>query len=115
MTLEISEPRAKLILELERLVGGYTYNPKSAVRARDGEIVRWGRRFRYPLSYRDQSGKSLKAPPKDDWTPSEVLSSHYTFGSNQFEIAIALEAVLSYLEEQHGLDLGAASSHPPKP
>lgn len=98
--------RAKLLAELGVIVGGNCYN---------GNIQNWGphgiyegegRSFKYPLTLIDATGNKTKRRYKDDEDNPSILSTcHYVFGANKLHIIKALDELVSYLEQEHGLQL----------
>ena len=99
--------RAKILAELEHLIGGHCYNGNIQNWGAGGVYEGEGRSFRYPLTMIDVKGEPFKRkfPPATD-VPIEVLSSgYYQLGANKLHIIRALDDVLRYLEDNNGLKL----------
>ncbi|MFK5980957.1 MAG: hypothetical protein QM488_18960 [Rhizobiaceae bacterium] len=102
----LTKKRAKLLAELEAIIGNNCYN---------GNIQNWGpggvqygdgRSFRYPLTTIDQDGKQLKTRGVASIDSPDVLSSgYYAFGANRLNVIAALNKVIKHLEENHGLKM----------
>lgn len=99
MTLD--EKMAKLVCELEYVIGSECYNPNSY----DGWNDIEGCDFRYPVCINCDMDTELKvrghAQPKK---PEYVKSLKYKFGSNHLFIGIGIINVLQYLEDRYGID-----------
>ncbi|RBW55565.1 hypothetical protein DS909_10690 [Phaeobacter gallaeciensis] len=99
--------RAKILAELEHIVGGKCYNGNIQNWGPGGVYEGEGRSFRYPLTMIDEMGdkRKRKYPPAID-VPLEMLSTgHYQFGANKMHIIRALDEVLKYLEANHSLKI----------
>ena len=98
--------RAKLLAELERTIGGYCYNASIQNWGPNGVFEGEGRDFRYPLTVVDAEGSKRKVRGRaDPEKVGELKTGYYAFGANQLQIVMALDAVLSHLEENYGLEL----------
>ena len=103
---KLTKKRAKLLADLENIVGNNCYN---------GNIQNWGpggiyegegRYFRYPLTVRDEDGSIRKRRHSNhDLTPEQIATGYYAFGANRLHITRAIEEVLQYLERNHELKL----------
>jgi hypothetical protein len=104
--MAISKKRVALLCELERIVGSECYNSKTQNWGPNGRFEGEGRFFRYPMTFTDQAGKKIKPKrPYDDLSAETKMSGRYTFGTNELGIMRALDKVVSYLEENHSLNL----------
>lgn len=76
-----------------------------------------GRDFRYPLTLVDRDGNKSKARYKANYDEPNVLANgYYAFGANRLHIIKALDDVLSYLKQHHGLKIWFwGILEPPKP
>lgn len=103
---KLTKKRAKLIAELEKLIGNSCYN---------GNIQNWGpggvqyisgRSFRYPLTTVDAEGEKRKTYSKASTdNTDDFASGYYAFGANRLHIIKALDEVLDYLERERGLSV----------
>lgn len=106
MTKPISAGRAKLLSDLEFLVGNNCYNPKIQNYGAHGVFHGEGRSIRYPLTTVNEDNEASKIRGKvkaDD--PKELSTGYYAFGVNRLHIIKALDEVLRHLEENHDLKL----------
>lgn len=106
MTKPISAERARLLADLEFLVGNNCYNPKTQNYGAHGIYHGEGRSIRYPLTTLNEKGDASKIRGKatvDD--PKELSTGYYAFGVNRLHIIKALDQVLRHLEENHDLKL----------
>jgi hypothetical protein len=102
--MKISADRARLLLELEGLIGRECYNANIQNWGPGGEFEGEGRDFRYPITFIDQQGKKLKKKRIDTpMTVETAMTGHYSFGANQLHIIRALDNVLAYLEKNNNL------------
>ena len=103
--LQLTKKRAKLLAELEHLVGKNCYNPNTQNWGPDGVYKGEGRGFRYPLTMIDERGGKRKRsyPPATDVSPEMLATGYYACGANRFHIIKALDDVLQHLENHHGL------------
>jgi len=103
---KMSKRRAQLLSEIEGIVGNYCYNGSIQNWGPNGAFHGEGRDFRYPLTVVDVEGNKKKVRFRaDPNNPDELKTGYYAFGANQLQIVMALDAVLSHLEEKHGLKL----------
>ena len=99
--MTINENTAKLISELEDLVGHTCYNGDSY----NGWTDEYGCSFRYPVTYLKKDGTRGKAKySKLDMDYSKVDEMFYKFGANELYIGAGLIHVLNELEKRFGLD-----------
>ncbi|MDB2579109.1 hypothetical protein N9Y00_08755 [Tateyamaria sp.] len=103
---KLTAKRAKLLAELEYLIGSECYNGSIQNWGPNGIQYSSGREFRYPLTVIDEDGDKTKFRNKADSSNSTQLSSgHYAFGANRLHVVEGLSKVLDYLESHHGLKL----------
>ena len=107
--MKITKKTAKLLYELEYLIGSECYNPNSY----DGYTGDEGCSFRYPVyiypndkaeyaqKYRSKVGNGIYIEPI---SPKMVRSMKYKFGSNHLYIGEGLINALEFLEDRYGLD-----------
>lgn len=101
-----SNKRAKLIAELEYIIGNECYNGSIQNWGSSGIQYQDGRSFRYPLTMLDQTGQKTKCRTWAKTEPAETfMSGHYSFGANRLDIMRGLDRVLDFLEEHHGLKI----------
>ncbi|RWC40547.1 MAG: hypothetical protein EOS28_23240 [Mesorhizobium sp.] len=105
-TKKITKKRAKLLADLEYLVGNNCYNGSIQNWGPGGTFEGEGRGFRYPLTViGDNGGKIKRRYRADDVAPKQLITGYYAFGANQLQIVLALEEVLQHLEKNYGLKL----------
>ncbi|MCC0047208.1 MAG: hypothetical protein H6894_10740 [Defluviimonas sp.] len=97
--------RAKLLAQLEHIVGSNCYNGNIQNFGPGGRFEGAGRHFRYPLTMIDEKGEKQKRsyPPAADVSPEMLSTGYYAFGANRLHIVRALDEVLEYLEVNHSL------------
>ncbi len=106
MTNPINAERAKLLADLEYLVGNNCYNPKIQNYGAHGIYEGEGRSIRYPLTTLDGENEPRKSRGKASAADAKELSTgYYAFGVNRLHIIKALDEVLRHLEDNHGLKL----------
>lgn len=104
--MELNKDTAKLICELEYLIGDSCYNPNSY----NGWTGEEGCSFRYPVHVRkDENSTMTKVSGSimyyfNSYTPEMVRTMKYKFGSNHLFIGLALKKVLEFLEQRYGLN-----------
>lgn len=107
--MEITNKTAKLIADLEYLIGKECYNPNSY----DGWNDIEGCDFRYPINVPNDEGKYQKIRSRitnsyliddKDITPSAVKYMKYKFGSNELYVGKGIINILEYLEERYNID-----------
>lgn len=104
--MKISEKRKRLLLELESLVGSECYNANIQNWGPNGVFKGEGRHFRYPITFVDEAGQKTKRYGKNaTLNVSTAITGHYAFGANQLHIIRALDKIVKYLEDKHGLSL----------
>lgn len=95
--------RAKLVAELEWIVGQACYNGNIQNWGPGGSYEGEGRYFRYPLSYVLQ-GNTQKWRYEAAPLPPQVLETgHYAFGANRLHIIRGLDKAVQHLERTRGL------------
>lgn len=105
-TKKMTAKRAKLLAELEYLIGNECYNGSIQNWGPNGIQYSSGREFRYPLTVVDEDGEKTKYRYKADSSNAIQLSSgYYAFGANRLHVIEGLNKVLDYLESNHGLKL----------
>ncbi len=98
--------RAKLLADLEQIVGDNCYNGHMQNWGPNGVQYGDGRSFRYPLTTVDQEGnKSKFRSPAKSITPEELSTGYYAFGANRLGIITALDEILRRLESDYDLKL----------
>lgn len=106
MPKRISAKRARILAELEFIIGNSCYNPKTQNYGPHGIYEGEGRSIRYPLTTTDKDENKTKnrsrAPSED---PEELSTGYYAFGVNRLHIIKALNEVLGHLEKNHDLKL----------
>lgn len=103
---KMSKKRAKLLAELEYLLGSQCYNGSIQNWGPNGVQYSSGREFRYPLTVLDSDGDKTKYRYKADADdPLELSSGYYAFGANRLHVIEGLNDILNYLEANHGLKL----------
>ena len=106
MTKPIDTKRAKLLADLEYLVGNNCYNPKIQNYGAHGIYQGEGRSIRYPLMTLNADDEPVKSRGKAQSEDAKELSTgYYAFGMNRLHIVKALDEVLRHLEENHDLKL----------
>jgi len=113
--MKIDERTAKLICNLEYLIGSQCYNPNSY----DGWNDEEGREFRYPVNIypNEDATEPIKTKANlgiDDWVyfsyhhgeikERNIRSMKYKFGSNHLYIGLGIIDVLNYIERRYGID-----------
>jgi hypothetical protein len=103
----ISEPRRRLLAELERIVGSETYNSNIQNWGPGGVFMGEGRGFRYPVTLVNESTQKSKVHSQisPETSSKEIRSAYYAFGANELHIGLALLKVLNYLEKNYGLNV----------
>ncbi len=110
--MELTKEMAKVVAELEYIIGSECYNPNSY----DGWNDIEGRDFRYPVNLPDANGSFKKVRQNlnhaynvdpDDITPDAVSYMKYKFGSNELFIGQGIINTLRFLEERYGIDFNA--------
>lgn len=106
MAAKLTKKRAKVLADLEYIVGNNCYNGNIQNHGPGGVYEGAGRDFRYPLSLAMSESLVVKRRSKATEIDFEALmSGYYAFGSNRLSIVDALDKVLKYLEENHGLKI----------
>lgn len=109
--MKIDQKTAKLICELEYLIGSECYNPNSY----DGWNDIEGLYFRYPVRIRpnEETDRCSKIKGKisedrlyynGEYKERNIRSMHYAFGSNRLYIGTGFINALEFLEDRYGLD-----------
>lgn len=106
MSKQLSSVRRQILVQMESILGGECYNGNIQNYGAGGVREAAGRSFRYPVMLRASDGsrskvQSTSIPPTA--TDEMVKSAYYAFGANQLDVMAALEKVLQYLENNHGL------------
>lgn len=103
---KMTKKRAKLLAELEHVIGKNCYNGNIQNWGAGGAYYGEGRTFRYPLTTIDDAGEKRKSYSPATGLQPEVLSTgYYAFGANRLHIVTALDEVLRHLEQNYGLKL----------
>ena len=103
---KLTKKRARLLAELEYLVGSSCYNASIQNWGPGGVFEGEGRDFRYPLTVVDPEGGKHKIRYRADGdTPAALITGYYAFGANQLQIMMALDDVLRHLEDNHGMKI----------
>ena len=107
MQQPLSEARKRLLIRLESLIGEECYNASAHNWTPDGTFLGAEERFRYPLTFRDGNGRTVKSWMVEESMPTAMLrGGHYAVGADELHIMTALERMLDYLETHHGLKIG---------
>ena len=97
--------RKELLAKLESIVGEHCYNGNIRNFSGDTQLDD-GSWFRYPVTAvfqgKPEKWKNLRVGLIED---SDFVRAHYSFGANQLFIIYALDELLTYLEQNHGLTL----------
>ena len=103
---KMTKKRLELLAELEHIIGSNCYNGNIQNWGPGGTYYGEGRTFRYPLTTIDQNREKRKSySPARGLSPEVLSTGYYAFGANRLHIITALDEVLRYLEENHGLKL----------
>lgn len=106
MTEKIQKSRRQVLTKLESIIGSECYNANIQNYGPGGVRESAGRSFRYPITMRlpDGSKQKISASAIPGTVSDEALrSGYYAFGANQLDVITALERILKYLEQDHGL------------
>ena len=105
--MKIDSGMAKLICELEYLLGSECYNPSSY----DGWTGIEGREYRYPVyALNDPERNELSkfrwnvAKSASSFSERTVRTMKYKFGANHLFVGIGIKKILEALEERYNLD-----------
>lgn len=107
--MKLNDDIAKLVFEMEYLIGNQCYNPHSL----NGYTGEEGRSFRYPVYIyptkestepRKSSYKISNSPYGEPIQPEMIRSMKYKMGANHLYIGKGILKVLELLEERYGLD-----------
>lgn len=112
--MKIDEKTAKLICEIEYIIGDQCYNPSSY----DGWTGEEGREFRYPVNVypNKEASKAVKIRGNvcndfmynnyyhGEFNESNIRSMKYKFGSNHLFIGTGIIKALDLLEKRYNLD-----------
>ena len=93
-----TKARRALLARLETMIGSECYNGNIQNYGPGGVWEGQGRKFKYPLSYTVGSSGEFDLR-------KQLMTGHYVFGANKLHIMRALDNVLTYLEEKHGLKI----------
>jgi hypothetical protein len=104
--MRISKRRLRLLVTLENIIGNECYNGNIQNWGPGGVYEGEGREFRFPITFNVENGTKIKRRSIDEsLSASVVMTGRYRFGANELNIVRALNKVLSYLENHHGLKL----------
>jgi hypothetical protein len=107
----MNEKRKRLLIELEDIIGHEFYNAKIQNWGPGGVFEGEGRGLRYPVTFHDKDGTTIKTKHVDASLSAEtIMTGVYKVGQNELSIMRALDLVLTRLERKHGLNLGKAKS-----
>jgi len=102
----LTNKRAKLLSELEFIVGRTCYNGNIQNYGPGGIRQGSGRDFRYPITLINSEGDALKTRNKVlESNYDSLITGYYAFGANRLGIIEALDKVLTHLETNHNLKL----------
>lgn len=105
-SMKLTKKRAKILAELEYLIGSECYNGNIQNWGPNGVQYLSGREFRYPLTVVNEDGEKAKFRYKAHSEDlSQLGSGYYAFGANRLHIIEGLKRVLDYLESHHDLKL----------
>jgi len=103
----MNEKRKRLLIELEDIIGHEFYNAKIQNWGPGGVFEGEGRELRYPVTFHNKDGKTIKTKHVDASLPAEtIMTGVYKVGQNELSIMRALDLMLAHLERKHGLNLG---------
>ena len=103
---KISAKRAKLLADLEYLIGSECYNGSIQNWGPNGTQYISGRDFRYPLTVVNEDGEKTKFRSRaDPGDATQLGSGYYAFGANRLHVIEGLNKILEHLEANHGLKL----------
>ena len=107
--MKLTKEMAKVVAEIEYLIGSECYNPNSY----DGWNDIEGRDYRYPINLPDGKGNFKKTRQnlnrafnisEEEINPDSVAYMKYKFGSNELFIGQGIINTLKFLEERYGID-----------
>jgi len=105
--IAMNEKRKRLLIELEDIIGHEFYNAKIQNWGPGGVFEGEGRELRYPVTFHDKDGKTIKTKHVDANLPAgTIMTGGYKLGQNELRIMRALDLMLTHLERKHGLHLG---------
>lgn len=91
---------------MERIIGNQCHNGNIQNWGPNGIFLGEGRKFRYPITYRDSKGDKRKGWTLNSSIPDENLhGAYYAFGANELHVMNALEKILDLLESEYGLKI----------
>jgi hypothetical protein len=103
---DVSEKKKALLVKLESLVGNECYNASIKNWGPHGSRFHDGREYRYAVTFVDQDGNKTKTKNPDKSLSADIfMTGSYVFGANQLMIMRALDKVITYLEDNHGLKI----------
>jgi hypothetical protein len=105
MMATMTKKRISLIKHLEEIVGRSCYNPNIQNWGPNGNRLKEGRTFRYPITFHTPDGPKKGDQWFADLNRTEQMTGYYQLGANRLPIMDALNDVLTYLEENNGLVL----------
>lgn len=80
----MNEKRKRLLIELENIVGNEFYNGNIQNWGPGGVFEGEGRALRYPVTFRDKDGKTIKTKHVDPALPADtVITGMYRLGANE--------------------------------
>ena len=99
--MKITKRTAKLVSDLESILGDNCYNGDSY----NGWTDEYGAHFRYPVTYLGTDGKYHKEKYLSwEIDYKNIDKMHYKFGSNELYVGAGLIRILNELEERFGLN-----------
>jgi len=88
----MNEKRKRLLIELEDIIGHEFYNAKIQNWGPGGVFEGEGRELRYPVTFHDKNGKTIKTKNVDASLPAEtIMTGVYKVGQNELSIMRALD------------------------
>ena len=102
--MKTTEDTKGLVCLLEQIVGSSCYNPNSY----NGWTGEYGRSYRYPVCYKfEHDGQIYEDKTKyglGSASARGVSGAYYRFGTNLLSIGLALEKVLTFIEDRYDID-----------
>jgi len=106
--MKLNNETAKLVAELEYLIGKECYNPNSY----DTYYDCYGKQYRYPITFpKNEQEDYVKTRYSlndtsfiTEITEDVIKKMHYKIGSNQLYIGRGIIQILEYLEEYYNID-----------
>lgn len=101
------DKRLQLLARMESIVGRAFFNKTTQNWGPNGVFLGEGRAIRYPISFEASDGSTVKKSSETIDTSDNSIkfkTGRYTLGVNELNIVLALDRVLSMLEQEYGFD-----------